>query len=896
MILFENLYTWVDISNVLFKAREQKNNIPNELIWASPYWDELLIGTEEGGIVSIDNWLKNIFGSRFINEDDTRFLILDGTGEDRRLLIEYEEIPEQELNHLPEKEFRPSFGKGSSIWFKWRDTNINQPTQQKHNAEIIAFYSVKGGVGRTTSAMSLALELANKFKNNKTNEKVLIVDADFEAPGISVLFKSKKPSPSISFADLLALVHSEDKAFPDEAIALTSTALKEHQIDNVFVLPCFRETGHCSSLEIRPEDIGKSKTRSPFIISEVLRKIADTLGCKYVVVDLRAGFTELSAPFLMDPSIHRVFVTTPSGQAFEASKEIAQYIGTQMREFNVLDKASIPAIIMSQVPYSYSTLPQYATQVEALRTTLLDSLEIETEEDTEQTIPVVTQIHHEALLTMAVNWDEYSRTLENFNFGRNLLTPLSIWLEDITNSNIDNSENTIAEPASTELNIEKARSKLSEYAENMIFGEQSELPILSIEPLSNLVDDFRQKLPVVAIVGAKGAGKTFTYKKLITSETWEGFSKLISEVPSEVKAKVVPILAPQTMEIDGQPTFNQTELKTYIREAEESNKTDADWVQTWLNTIALRHGISSDKPEKWKELLASLNSKNTKIVAVFDGLEELFVDFSNNTKQQTAIRTLIVDVPQYLKSELGRPVGLVAFVRQDLVEASIPQNLGQVMDAYRPYALKWSRSEVLELAAWVSKQANIFSEPIWNENFKKLSEEEQIKLLYPLWGTKLGSKTSKEAFSAEWVLAFLSDLKIRLLARDFMRFLHYSAAESNNKEGYRDRVLHPTAIKRSIEKIGKVKVEELSQENRKLGNIFKKLKNSDDFTIPANEDEVKDKLTPDEVRLLENEGVVLQVDDLLQMPEIFRLGLNLTRKKGHRPNSIGLIRRVRSRV
>ena len=48
--------------------------------------------------------------------------------------------------------------------------------------KVVTFYSFKGGMGRTTTLASVALQMARKGKN------VMMVDTDIEAPGLATLF------------------------------------------------------------------------------------------------------------------------------------------------------------------------------------------------------------------------------------------------------------------------------------------------------------------------------------------------------------------------------------------------------------------------------------------------------------------------------------------------------------------------------------------------------------------------------------------------------------------------------------------------------------------------------------------------------------------------------------
>jgi hypothetical protein len=117
-------------------------------------------------------------------------------------------------------------------------------------------------------------------------------------------------------------------------------------------------------------------------------------------------------------------------------------------------------------------------------------------------------------------------------------------------------------------------------------------------------------------------------------------------------------------------------------------------------------------------------------------LEDLFQDFANDKIQQTALRSLLQEVPEWLGLLPDRPLGILIFIRRDIVIAAIRQNSAQMMALYEPYALKWNREEALRLVAWVTMQSGI---PLLksNEKLQDMGEEELTQALIPLWGKKL---------------------------------------------------------------------------------------------------------------------------------------------------------------
>jgi len=86
-------------------------------------------------------------------------------------------------------------------------TNIALP---QTGAPRIVFYSIKGGVGRSTALAATAWALAEEGK------RVLVLDLDLESPGISSSLLPKEKRPMYGIADWLVedLVNNGDAVFP----------------------------------------------------------------------------------------------------------------------------------------------------------------------------------------------------------------------------------------------------------------------------------------------------------------------------------------------------------------------------------------------------------------------------------------------------------------------------------------------------------------------------------------------------------------------------------------------------------------------------------------------------------------------------------------------------------
>ncbi len=81
----------------------------------------------------------------------------------------------------------------------------------KPSSTRITLYSIKGGMGRSTTAAALAWHLAHK------GERVLVVDMDLESPGLSSAMLEPERQPEFGMVDWFVedLVEQADRMFPD---------------------------------------------------------------------------------------------------------------------------------------------------------------------------------------------------------------------------------------------------------------------------------------------------------------------------------------------------------------------------------------------------------------------------------------------------------------------------------------------------------------------------------------------------------------------------------------------------------------------------------------------------------------------------------------------------------
>ena len=883
------LYTWVDVEDILLRI-QKRGDWPEWLVWARPYWDGLTLGIQKRSTNTAKKWLEKEFEPRF--DGNSLSILLESTnGRSRPFHVFFEETDETP----PPPRLIPTLARPSVV-LKPSEQDFPPPLSPDF-PPVIAFHSFKGGVGRTLHSLAFAQVLS---QNNGRHSRVLLIDGDLEAPGLTWLLYSRIPNPEISFVDLLALVHSDPNPEALESIELASMKIKDMLLDGIYVLPAFRAISQFSTLEIKPEHLINSAEDS-FIITKILAELGKKIGASAVIVDLRAGLSELSAGLLLDPRVYRIIVTSLSAQSIEGTCELMKIL----REFKIPGNSNYPpsSIILSQVTEN-AKIGDFIPQME--EKIIEAAIAQEVEQEGEQPEPIILDTpFNQNLFVLSDKWDKVMRDIQRSGIGE-ILGQLKDWLP----GDIPGTDSRIEEITPSQL--QKHRKKLKEFSNDLIFAETSNIEkFLTISPLRNLASNFRNKVPIAVVVGAKGAGKTYTYLQIARRSTWRKFVEDAVKMEVSVDAGVCPVLYSTNIGEQARKIINSKRSETikklgltrddgyektldYLRDnLKNEDLHEGQWRECWLDVIAWNCGFEVGKKNVGRSYNEYLNKKNLFVVAVIDGLEDLFQNLSTRDNEQTALRSLLQDVPEWLEQQPARRIGLIIFVRQDMVINAVKQNHAQLMAKYGAYTLKWDSVEALRLVAWIAMESGVLESPK-EKDIQEMEKGALVNLLTRVWGRKLGKEDSNEARSAEWVISVLSDLNGQIQARDIVRLLNKAADDSITDSYWKERILVPKAIRNSVGLCSDEKIKEISLENPSLGTILKKLKDETDEEkkrIPFTREDVN--LDSVEIGTLENNGVILKEKEAFYMPEIFRQGLDFKLKRGARPRVLSLSRRAR---
>ncbi|MFD3998749.1 KGGVGR-motif variant AAA ATPase [Streptomyces sp. NPDC058583] len=889
-----HLFSWVDVDEHLTRLA-LAGEWPDWLVAADSWWDCLELVTRSGvDPETVKRWLDEVFGTGsagwvdgelLLGLDDPRTTEFTGLRVELSVDVEQPGAARRRVPLLREKHITRQLAEP-----------LHRPDTPTFadDVQLMAFHSFKGGVGRTVHAVAVADRLA------RSGGKVLLIDADLEAPGITWMHKEQGGQCDFTYEDFITLLQGGENDHAT-AVDIAAAYLPNQQAGHyasggsITVMPSSRRVT-LAPPRIEPADL-LSPGRSVYFVTEALAALGARLGADTVVVDLRAGASELSAPVLLDPRVQRVFVTTLSHQSLAGTELMVRQLGGKAPTVQGTDPAT--SVIVTQ--YRMDT---HTAQVDAARSMLSAALggvlrgpagtggdDTESVDAALLAQPVLSPFREE-LLALPSTWDAVLDVISSCGVADGLESLLPAPAPRIMAGSA---------PGVT-VDYGQLRRNLARTADNLVYAEQNGLSsaggFLVTEPLRRLLADHRTELPQALVVGAKGAGKTFMYAKVCAARTWQTFAAQSGISGVTVEAPVVPVLESANLEYrdlepqdlrdafvsahGGAPRRNVTassisdRLKAGLGRL--GGQDELGWRSLWLECLAMACGLEVSEQRTSEEALIELG-RRAKAVFVIDGLEDLMQNLDSDTKR-TALRVLLIDVLGWLRSLRGRPFGLVVFVRRDLVTGAVRQNSAQLLGRYDHYALHWSKEEALRLALWVTAHAAALPEVVPLSGITDLSADELIDSLIQVWGWKMGSEKSREARSHLWVPAALGDFNGQVQARDVVMFLATAAKKSEQyNDTVDDRVLVPTAMRKALLECSRNKIASVGEEDKEIGRLLVHMQGlSHSVLVPFELEQVE--LTVAEADLLIESGVFSKGSDgRYWVPEIYRHGLGFNSER-----------------
>ena len=905
------LLTWLDIRRVIARNTRFYHKLPSDISRIGCFSDALEIGIKTSADKEkASQILKEWFGDWY--EEDKSIIHLD-LG-DSVLAVEFID-GENPLNS------------DTSIFPFWQEISylesqdseddsqaktIQYPDPFVEKTNLVAFHSFKGGVGRTLHLVAYLFALLDRAKELNKAITLLIIDADLEAPGLTYLNANEAMQPEVSFIDFLEVYH-----YPpiENSLDLFANKIKKSSKQEgkstIYFLPAFVKEEQLLDTPVLPENLARN-LNNHWGCADAIYKLGHILNADYVLIDLRAGLSEISSPLLFDPRIERFLVTTLNKQSVKGTSLILKQINhvapleDKVREGEYSD----PSIIITMLTDTLKKSSDYEDAVTELQKSYK---ELQEENLVDTRISINDTFFAEELMYINT-WEEAREKLS----GTPVFELAQIW----SHSKLMSDDQDVHDKP----DIYKV-NQLKETCNKYIYAEEGESEELLItEPLKNLASTFQDSLPNIVSLGSKGAGKTFNYIQLSRLKKWDNFLQKANIVKinnnqieptyifpflqsTNLKEKAGSIINEVRKDFLAQldintPTFSFSDLRERIRSTVDNmdnELTENEWTDFWVCEIGKSLGILSNNDSilKLSDINNYLKSKSLQVIYLFDGLEDIFSNISSNKQEQIALKSLIDNLPLKLSEIRQANLGIIIFLRRDFLRHTITQNVLQFENKYRAYDLIWDKISFLKLSLWLCIQAEVIDcKP---EELETLGEQGLQDKLEQLWGKKLGKNESTEAISYLWIFNALTDFKNRLQARDIVRFLYFTAKGTvDNPESVQftkwsdSRLLPPQAVRRALKPCSEEKVKEAKEEYAMFKKWADGLPNFKDRKVPFSSQQLD--MDSSTINILKEMGVIYEdiaKDELerFYIPEIFREGLGFSYAKGARPRVLALKRK-----
>jgi cellulose biosynthesis protein BcsQ len=915
------LFTWLDVRRIICRKTKYGSKLPDGVVRIRCFSDALEIGlTSEENKLNAENALKEWF-SDWYQEDES---VIELDLGDATLPVEFfpgEELCTTDISVRPFWEEityvdSPS-EQGTAI-----SKVVQLPEAYTDKPSLIAFYSFKGGVGRTLNLAAHYFALLDRAKELDKSITVLVIDADLEAPGLTYWSRVEKQQPAVSFIDFLEVYHYSPIE-REQTLSLFAREVKKSPKNEgkstMYFLPACLDDEQLLDTPILPEDLVRSPDGT-WECGNAIHRLGQVLGADYVFIDLRAGLSEISSPIIFDPRIQRFLVTTINDQSVRGISLVLEQIGrVAPREASVDNETYYdPSLIINMLKEELKKIPAYDDALYAFQS---NYIQLEEDNLISRRLEIKEAFFAEELLYVN-NWDEARLKLS----ATSMMTIAKEWAEGQLLSNISEQ----SKPKTTEeTDILAEVRQLRDVCQRYEYAEEGQgEDLLVTEPLKNLATNFRDELPRAVSIGAKGAGKTFNYIQLSRFKYWERFLNRIDKTDTEPEPKIYifPLLQSGKLGDNARRVINEARSEVRValahsfpeflhseyvdrikRGLAEQNWSEPQWTEFWVSEIARTIGINpnTDTAKSLSSINRELKDKGLRIVFLFDGLEDIFPNIAFSDQEKIALKALIEDLPNKLSEIRQSHLGVIIFLRRDFLRYTITQNLRQFENLYRSYDLSWDQDSFIRLVFWICSESEVIGAE--KGSIDSMSREDLTEQLQKLWGTRLGSDNSKEAHTDSWVFAALTDFNGRLQARDIVRFLYHAAeiTVDRAKEVQFDkwsvsRLLPPQAIRRALKPCSEDKVKEVKEEYPafKIWVEDTLSKNPAERRIPfAIEQFDMDQQT---VRMLEELGVIYEDKEKEEtarfyMPEIFREGLGFSLGQRARPRVLVLKRKALGR-
>lgn len=703
----------------------------------------------------------------------------------------------------------------------------DQPVQLDEDSPkrplVVTFYSFKGGVGRSTALGLVAGILATR------NRRVVMVDFDLEAPGISILFRSDAENINGEQYGILDYLHQRHLT-PDQNIPSIENCISQINLfarGELFLVPVGEYDENyihrLADLDRRTLESFYRGATNP--INQLIEDIKTQFNPDVILIDARPGFNDTSAIALFDLADTAIICFSPTDQSFEGLRWVVQGVRKQR------DYQGKPDLRFLLTPMPLVAPEQHRTWITRVEDWIEENWGLPSG-------TTVSELYYE------IPYNPSIMTLSSLiDVPKSLLNDYLPIADGIDASLPDIKPN--LEITTTLENREAILNQLQFEA-----ATAQELEAEDIPDIFQRTEDFPKFLinKNWLIRGTKGTGKSLLFRLFV-----EQSEKAKELAYSEVNLNNVYFIAAHGQPRLQGPILESSDLASYEQQVGEDS-----WSIFWLNYALLQfcHALpklrSLDNLDKQLvELSAQDNQLHSPIVSwlvhrakspqagsqaadelrtidrwlqknnqgVWLLYDELDAGFGSSQRDYVRRRQAL-DALLAWWLESGTSLKCIVpkiFLREDIWNQLNFTNKGHYSG--RSLQLRWEEPDlwrlVLRQALKSSTTLSEFLEQKFGVTVERLNAIELKQLrtsLYPLWGERMGR--TKKAYTYNWVRTRIADGQKNCFPRSLVLLLQEAVKgeKKNSTEYSSEIVLRPKALIEAFPFVSEQRVDEVRNE------------------------------------------------------------------------------------
>lgn len=247
-------------------------------------------------------------------------------GVERVLLRQSDLIDPHDVLDSPDRVFVPELNVYLVDRLLTNQDWTRQPRRTHPPLPTATFFSIKGGVGRTTAIAVLAWQLA------RAGKRVLVIDLDLEAPGIGTVLLNERPDFGLIDWLVESLVSMPDADFFEQMLAVSPLA--EGTNGDIRVVPAYgaKSKNYVAKLGRAYMPTADSEGRTRGIADRILALLDVAAGRlerpDVVLLDARAGLHDLGSAAVTQLGAEVFLFSRSDSQSRDGYQQLFEHLRT----------------------------------------------------------------------------------------------------------------------------------------------------------------------------------------------------------------------------------------------------------------------------------------------------------------------------------------------------------------------------------------------------------------------------------------------------------------------------------------------------------------------------------------------------------------------------------------